>query len=116
MPFGQDLWDLGSPQDWLSIGPIYHTRFILLSELHELAGGNEYAFTACITRFLPRGLSKPLNLRVCQGTLLEICTFEDIDGKTKLTKKSVYESVEDRDGMLKSGMEEGTTETMDSFA
>jgi hypothetical protein len=23
--FGQDLWDLGSPQDWLSIGPIYHT-------------------------------------------------------------------------------------------
>jgi uncharacterized protein YndB with AHSA1/START domain len=73
--------------------------------------------TACITRFLPRGLSKPLNLRVCQGhVLLEICTFEDIDGKTKLTEKSVYESVEDRDGMLKSGMEEGTKETMDRLA
>jgi hypothetical protein len=23
--FGQDLLDLGSPRDWLSIGPIYHT-------------------------------------------------------------------------------------------
>ena len=48
--------------------------------------------------------------------LLEICTFEDIDGKTKLAEKSVYESIEDRDGMLKSGMEEGTIETMDRLA
>ena len=39
--------------------------------------------------------------------LLEICTFEDIDGKTKLAEKSVYKSVEDRDGMLKSDMRKG---------
>lgn len=48
--------------------------------------------------------------------LLGIVTFEELDGKTKLTEKSVFESVEDRDGMLKSGMEEGGSETMDRLA
>jgi uncharacterized protein YndB with AHSA1/START domain len=48
--------------------------------------------------------------------LLGIVTFEDLDGKTKLTEKSIFESVEDRDGMMKSGMEEGGPEVMDRLA
>ena len=49
--------------------------------------------------------------------LLATVTFEELnDGKTKLTDKSVFQSVEDRDGMLQSGMEEGAAESMDRFA
>ncbi|HUP26816.1 MAG TPA: SRPBCC family protein [Chloroflexia bacterium] len=42
---------------------------------------------------------------------LETTTFEDQGGKTRLTVKSVYQSVEDRDGMLQSGMEGGMNES-----
>ncbi len=48
--------------------------------------------------------------------LLEIVTFEEQDGMTKVTDTSVFESALDRDGILQSGMEEGATETMDRLA
>jgi uncharacterized protein YndB with AHSA1/START domain len=47
---------------------------------------------------------------------LETSTFEDAGGRTKLTITELFESVEDRDGMLQSGMEEGLTETHDRLA
>ncbi len=44
--------------------------------------------------------------------ILESTTLEDLGGgKTKLTVHSVYQSVEDRDGMLASGMEKGMAES-----
>jgi uncharacterized protein YndB with AHSA1/START domain len=46
----------------------------------------------------------------------ETVTFEEQDGKTTLTNRVRFDSVEDRDGMLRSGMEEGATETMDRLA
>jgi len=45
--------------------------------------------------------------------LLETVTLEEVDGKTRLTDQSVFQSVADRDGMVASGMESGATETMD---
>jgi uncharacterized protein YndB with AHSA1/START domain len=48
--------------------------------------------------------------------LLDTATFEEQDGKTKLTQQSVFQSVADRDGMVQSGMEEGSTESMDRLA
>jgi len=40
--------------------------------------------------------------------ILETARFEKLSGsRTKLTSQSVFQSVEDRDGMLQSGMEEG---------
>lgn len=45
--------------------------------------------------------------------LLETVTLEEVDGKTRLTDQSVFQSVADRDGMVQSGMESGATETMD---
>jgi uncharacterized protein YndB with AHSA1/START domain len=48
--------------------------------------------------------------------LLSTVTFEELYGKTKLIVQSVFQSVGDRDGMLSSGMEEDSTETMDRFA
>ena len=48
-----------------------------------------------------------------QDQISTVVTFQEQGGKTKLTDKSVYQSVEDRDGMLESGMESGAAETMD---
>ena len=44
---------------------------------------------------------------------VETLTLEEHDGKTTLTATSRYDTVEDRDGMLQSGMEEGAAETWD---
>jgi uncharacterized protein YndB with AHSA1/START domain len=43
--------------------------------------------------------------------IVETMTFEDLNGKTKLTATSVFDSIEDRDGMLQTGMEEGAIES-----
>jgi uncharacterized protein YndB with AHSA1/START domain len=45
--------------------------------------------------------------------LLETVTFAAHDGKTLVTDSSIFQSVADRDGMLRSGMEEGTNESYD---
>ncbi len=44
---------------------------------------------------------------------VETLTFEESGGVTTLTSNSVYDSKDDRDGMLSSGMESGATELMD---
>jgi hypothetical protein len=43
-------------------------------------------------------------------------TFEQAGGKTNIVATAVFQSVEDRDGMLASGMESGATELYDRFA
>ena len=45
--------------------------------------------------------------------LLETVTFVDVWGRTRLTTQSIYQSLEDRDGMVASGMESGVVELMD---
>lgn len=43
--------------------------------------------------------------------ILETTKFEDLPGgRTRVTTQSVYQSVEDRDGMIASGMESGVVE------
>jgi uncharacterized protein YndB with AHSA1/START domain len=44
---------------------------------------------------------------------VDTLTLEEADGKTTLTATSVFDSVEERDGMLQSGMESGAAETYD---
>jgi uncharacterized protein YndB with AHSA1/START domain len=43
-------------------------------------------------------------------------TLEEVGGQTKLTNRLVYQSKEDRDGHLQSGMEPGMNETFDRLA
>jgi len=43
--------------------------------------------------------------------LLVNLTFEEVDAGTRVIEKSVFQSVEDRDGMLNSGMKEGSDES-----
>jgi uncharacterized protein YndB with AHSA1/START domain len=46
----------------------------------------------------------------------ETVAFDERDGRTTVTNTVRFDSVEDRDGMLHSGMEKGATETMDRLA
>jgi uncharacterized protein YndB with AHSA1/START domain len=48
--------------------------------------------------------------------LLETVKFEDWDGITKMTDQMVFQSAEDRDNMLRNGMQEGTSESMARLA
>jgi uncharacterized protein YndB with AHSA1/START domain len=43
---------------------------------------------------------------------METITYQDMDGKTLVHDQMVFQSVEDRDGMVQSGMEEGADASM----
>ena len=43
-------------------------------------------------------------------------TFEEQDGKTRMIDTPVFQTVEDRDAALASGMEQGASESTDRFA
>ena len=45
--------------------------------------------------------------------VLETMTFEERDGKRKVTVRSLFETVGERDWMLRSGIEAGAVETFD---
>lgn len=47
--------------------------------------------------------------------MLETITFEEQDGKTRITDSCVCQSVTDRDAMIRSGMAQGTADTWDRF-
>jgi uncharacterized protein YndB with AHSA1/START domain len=48
--------------------------------------------------------------------VLETVTFEEQDGRTKMTVQSVFQAVEDRDGMLASMLEDGADDIWDRLA
>lgn len=80
--------------------------------------GNEYAFRGVYHAITaPEQLVYTFEFEGMPGhVLLETVTFEEKDGKTTLTDSSVFQSVADRDGMLSSGMEEGSNESMNRLA
>lgn len=80
--------------------------------------GNEFAFNGVYREIVPpERLVYTFEFEGMRGhVMLETVTFEEHDGKTKLTDRALFDNVEDRDGMLKSGMEQGAAETMDRFA
>jgi uncharacterized protein YndB with AHSA1/START domain len=81
-------------------------------------GGNEYAFHGVYHEVAsPQRMVYTFEFEGVPGHVaLETGTFEDLGDKTRLTGKSVFQSVEDRDGMLQSGMEQGVVETDERFA
>ena len=81
------------------------------------AEGNEYAFNGVYHDIVsPERLIYTFEFEGMPGhVLLETVVFEEQDGKTKLSDISVFQSIEDRDGMLASGMEQGAVETLDRF-
>ncbi len=86
--------------------------------VHRDAEGNEYAFHGMYHEIVPN--ERVVDTFEFEGmpghVSLETMTLEEQDGKTELTTRSVFQSVEDRDGMVGSDMEEGVAETMDRLA
>lgn len=104
------------PQWW---GPAYLTTTVDKMEVRKGgiwrfvqrdASGNEYAFNGVYHEALaPERLILTWEWEGMPGhVLMETVTFEEEPGgKTKVTDSSVFQTVEDRDGMLQSGAEEG---------
>ncbi len=77
------------------------------------AQGNEYPFHGAFHSVeSPERIVQTFEFEGMPGHVsLDTLTLEEKDGKTVLTSHSVFQSVEDRDGMLASGMESGMTES-----
>ena len=82
------------------------------------ANGQEYGFRGVYREIAPpERLVQTFEFEGFPGHVsVETLTMIERDGKTTLTSTSVFETFEDRDGMLQSGMEEGAAETMDRLA
>jgi uncharacterized protein YndB with AHSA1/START domain len=98
--------------DWLDVRPGGSWRI-----LNRDTGGNEFAFHGVYHEVSPMRIVGTFEFEGRPGhVILTLQTLEYMDGKTKLTSKSIFESVEDRDGMMQAGMEDGGPETMDQLA
>jgi uncharacterized protein YndB with AHSA1/START domain len=82
------------------------------------ANGNEYGFHGEYREVAPpERIVQTFEFEGMPGHVsVETMTLVEREGKTTLTARSVFDSVEDRDGMLQSGMEEGARETYDRLA
>lgn len=81
------------------------------------AEGEEFAFNGVFHEIAsPERLINTFEFEGQPGNVgLVLTTFEEQDGQTILNEKSIFPSVEDRDGVVASGMESGAIETMDRF-
>jgi uncharacterized protein YndB with AHSA1/START domain len=84
---------------------------------HE-ADGAEYAFSGEYREVTPpERLVYTFEFEPMPGhVIVDTVTFDDLDGTTRVTATSLFQSVEDRDGMLASGMEGGANESWDQLA
>lgn len=79
--------------------------------------GQEYGFHGVVhdvvapERFVQTFEFEGMPGHVC----LETTTLEEKDGRTLYTAVSVFQSVEDRDGMVESGMEYGLAQSMEAL-
>ncbi len=82
------------------------------------AEGNEFGFHGVFHEVRPpERIVDTFEFEGMPGhVLLETVTFDERDGRTYVRNESVFQTVEDRDGMLNSGMVEGTRESVERFA
>ncbi len=109
---------VGTPEVHHRRGQIRHGSGGFWRYLNRDAQGNEFWFHGTYHEITPPSrLVYTFEFEGMPGhVLLGIVTFEEKNGKTKVTEKSIFESVGDRDGMMESGMKEGGAETMDRLA
>lgn len=83
--------------------------------VHRDTDGNEYGFHGVIHGTpSPDSIVRTNEFEGFPGHVsLETLTLEEQGGKTLAHTNAVYQSVEDRDGHLNSGMESGMNESMD---
>lgn len=99
--------------DRIEVRPGGQWRFI-----NRDAEGHEFAFKGVYHDITaPERVVQTFEFEGAPGHVaLETATLEEIDGKTKYIGVSVFQSIEDRDAMVKSGMQEGASESMDRLA
>jgi uncharacterized protein YndB with AHSA1/START domain len=80
--------------------------------IHHDADGSEYGFHGVFHGTpSPDGIVQTFEFEGAPGHVsLETLTFEERDGKTLVRINDVFQSVEDRDAMIQSGMETGVNE------
>jgi uncharacterized protein YndB with AHSA1/START domain len=83
--------------------------------VEHAADGNEYAFRGEVREIVPpERIVQTFEFEGMPGHIsVETLVLEDLGGRTRMTVTSVFDSVEDRDGMLQSGMETGAGESYD---
>jgi len=80
------------------------------------AEGNEFAFNGVYKEVkAPEVLAYTFEFEPLAGHIVtDTLTFEEQpDGKTKIIARSIFDNLEDLEGMIQSGMEEGAVETWD---
>jgi uncharacterized protein YndB with AHSA1/START domain len=82
------------------------------------AEGNEYAFRGEYREIIPpEWLVYTFEFEGMPGHIaVATLILEDLDGKTKLIDVTKFQSVEERDGALATGMEAGANELLDRLA
>lgn len=80
--------------------------------------GNQAAFRGEIREIVPpERIVQTFEWEGLPGHVsVETLNLEDLGGRTRITITSRFDSVEDRDGMLQSGMEKGAAESYDRLA
>ena len=78
----------------------------------EARQGSEYGFCGEYREIVrPERIVQTFEFEGMPGHIsLDTLVFEDVGGRTRLVGTSVFDSIEDRDGMLQSGMEQGAAE------
>jgi len=99
--------------DTMDVRPGGLWRFI-----HRASDGTEWAFNGEYRDIVPpeRLVSTFIFEGMPDQVVVDSATFDEHDGKTTVTVISRFASIEDRDGMLQSGMESGAAETWDRLA
>ena len=85
-------------------------------DIQKDAEGNEYAFNGVFKEVAaPERLTYTFEFEPMAGHIsTETTTFEELpDGKTRITARTTFDTLEDLEGMLQSGMEGGAVETWD---
>ncbi len=86
--------------------------------IHRDADGTEYGFHGVFHGTpSPDGIVRTFEFEGMPGHVsMETAIFEEHGGKTLLRLNAVFQSVEDRDGHVQSGMEEGVNDSMEGLA
>jgi uncharacterized protein YndB with AHSA1/START domain len=82
------------------------------SYIHKDPEGNEYGFHGTFHEMSPERMVQTFEFDGYPGHVSMDCmTLEELPGdRTKITIQSIFQSVEDRDGIVQAGMEKGVRE------
>ncbi len=86
--------------------------------VHRAPNGQEFAFRGQYREIVPPDrIVRTFEFEGMPGHVsVETLVLTERDGKTTITGTSAFDSVEERDGVLRSGMEEGAGESFDRLA